>query len=411
MRRAAVLGAGTMGGGIAMNFANAGIPVTVYEASEENLARGLATIRRNYENTARKGRLTQEQVEERLKLVTGTLDLADLGDADYVIEAVFEDMTVKKDVFRRLDEVTREDAILATNTSTLDVNEIAAATRDPSRVLGMHFFSPANVMRLLEIVRPARVSDEALVTSVALARTLRKVGVVVGVCDGFVGNRMINQYGREAQALVEEGASPRDVDDAMHALGLPMGPFEMSDMAGLDIGYAIRQRLAREAGMERSDTFMDRLVEAGRKGQKSGAGVYSYAGGRTPEPDPAVDELIGTYRREKGLAPREITREEITKRLVYQLVNEGARILEEGIAQRSGDIDVIYVYGYGFPAHLGGPMFHADLVGLPAVLADVRAFHERLGETWRPAPLLERLAAQGGTFTGWSGQRSAVSRQ
>jgi 3-hydroxyacyl-CoA dehydrogenase len=398
VRTAAVLGAGTMGGGIAMNFANAGIPVTIYEASQENLDRGLATIRRNYESTAKKGRLTMEQVEERLKLMTGTLDLADLGDADYVIEAVFEDMDVKKDVFRRLDEVTREGAILATNTSTLDVNEIAASTSRPESVLGMHFFSPANVMKLLEIVRGERSSDEALVTSVQLARTLRKVGVVVGVCDGFVGNRMINQYGREAQQMVEEGASPRDIDDAMHAFGLPMGPFEMSDMAGLDIGYAIRQRLAREAGLEKSDTFMDRLVEQGRKGQKTGAGVYSYANGRKPEVDPVTEQLIADYRAEKGLPTREFTREEITKRLIYQLVNEGAKILDEGIAQRASDIDVIYVYGYGFPAYRGGPMHHADQTGLREVLMDLQRFHEQHGDTWTPAPLLERLAREGGTF-------------
>lgn len=398
VRSAGVLGAGTMGGGIAMNFANAGIPVTLYEANAENLQRGLATIRGNYENTAKKGRLTLEQVELRMGLIRGTLDLADLADADYVIEAVFEDMNVKKDVFSRLDEVCKPGAILASNTSTLDVNEIARSTSRPRQVLGMHFFSPANVMKLLEIVRPEGVSDEVLVTSVGLAKTLGKVGVVVGVCDGFVGNRMIHQYGREAQAMVEEGASPEQVDAAMHAFGLPMGPFEMSDMAGLDIGYAIRGRQAREAGLEKSDSFLDRIVELGRKGQKTGAGVYRYAGGRKGIPDPEVEELIHNYRLEKGLAVRPITQDEITKRLIYQLVNEGAKILEEGIAQRAGDIDVIYVYGYGFPAYRGGPMFYADLVGLENVLADIRQLHERHGDAWKPAPLLERLVREGKTF-------------
>ncbi|PYE54139.1 3-hydroxyacyl-CoA dehydrogenase NAD-binding domain-containing protein [Deinococcus yavapaiensis] len=395
---AGVLGAGTMGGGIAMNFANAGIPVVVYEANEANLQRGLATIRKNYENTAKKGRLTMEQVEERMKLIRGTLDFADLASADYVIEAVFEDMNVKKDVFGRLDATCKPGAILATNTSTLDVNEIARSTKRPGSVLGMHFFSPANVMKLLEIVRGEETSDETLVTSVGLARALRKVGVVVGVCDGFVGNRMINQYGREAQQMVDEGATPHEVDSAMHAFGLPMGPFEMSDMAGLDIGYAIRQRLAKEAGLEKSDTFMDRIVELGRKGQKTGAGVYSYANGRTPVPDPDVESLIHNYRMEKGLLKRELSRDEITKRLIYQLVNEGAKILEEGVASRAGDIDIIYVYGYGFPAYRGGPMFYADQVGLASVLADIRGFHERHGDTWKPAPLLETLAAEGKTF-------------
>nr|WP_041231213.1 3-hydroxyacyl-CoA dehydrogenase NAD-binding domain-containing protein [Deinococcus peraridilitoris] len=410
IRSAGVLGAGTMGGGIAMNFANAGIPVTIYEANAENLERGLATIRRNYENTAKKGRLTLEQVEERMALIRGTLSFEDLADADYVIEAVFEDMNVKREVFGRLDAVCKPGAILASNTSTLDVNEIARATSRPEQVLGMHFFSPANVMKLLEIVRPDKVDDQTLVTSVQLAKTLGKVGVVVGVCDGFVGNRMINQYGREAQQMVEEGASPRQVDDAMHALGLPMGPFEMSDMAGLDIGYAIRQRQAQEAGREKSDTFMDRIVEAGRKGQKTGAGVYSYANGRTPEVDPVAEQIIQDSRAEKGVEPRELTQEEITKRLVYQLVNEGAKILEEGIAQRASDIDVIYVYGYGFPASRGGPMHYAETVGLENVLADIKEFHEQHGDTWKPAPLLERLVREGKTFRdALSAQPSAVS--
>ena len=395
VRHVAVIGAGTMGGGISMNFANAGIPVTIIETSQEALDRGMNTIRRNYENTAKKGRLTIEQVEQRMGLLTPSLNMADVADADLIIEAVFESMDVKKSVFAQFDQHAKPSAILATNTSTLDVNEIAASTKDPTRVIGLHFFSPANVMKLLEIVRGSATADDVLATSVSVAKTIKKVGVVVGVCDGFVGNRMINQYGREAQQMVEEGASPRQVDDAMHAFGLPMGPFEMSDMAGLDIGYAIRQRLAREAGLEKSDTFMDRLVEAGRKGQKTGAGVYSYASGRTPEVDPVAEQLIQDYRAEKGIEPRELTQDEITKRLIYQLVNEGAKILEEGIASRASDIDVIYIYGYGFPAYRGGPMHHAEEVGLENVLADIRRFHEQHGDTWKPAPLLERLVQEG----------------
>ncbi len=408
IKTAGVLGAGTMGGDIAMNFANAGIPITVYETSAENLERGLATIRGNYENTAKKGRLTTQQVEDRMRLIRGTLDLADLADADYVIEAVFEDMNVKRGVFGQLDAACKPGAILASNTSTLDLNEIARSTGRPQSVLGMHFFSPANVMRLLEIVRPDSVSDEVLVTSLALAKTLNKVGVVVGVCDGFVGNRMINQYGREAQAMVDEGADPQRVDAAMHAFGLPMGPFEMSDMAGLDIGSAIRARQAEQAGLPKPDGFMDRIVELGRRGQKSGAGVYSYANGRKGIPDPEVESLIQNYRMEKGLMKRELPTEEITKRLIYQLVNEGAKILEEGIAQRAGDIDVIYVYGYGFPAHRGGPMFYADQVGLENVLADIQKFHEQYGDSWEPAPLLEKLVAEGKGF-GEMGKREATA--
>ena len=407
IKSAGVLGAGTMGGGIAMNFAGAGIPVTVYEANEENLARGLATIRKNYENTAKKGRLSMQQVEQRMDLIRGTLNLADLADADYVIEAVFEDMNVKREVFGMLDAVCKPGAILASNTSTLDVNEIARSTGRPESVLGMHFFSPANVMRLLEIVRPGKVSDEVLVSSMALAKALKKIGVVVGVCDGFVGNRMIHHYGHEAQKMVDEGADPQQIDAAMHAFGLPMGPFEMSDMAGLDIGYAIRARQAREAGLPKPDSIVDRIVELGRKGQKTGAGIYSYASGRKGIPDPEVQSLIQNYRTEKGLVKRQLSQDEITKRLIYQLVNEGAKILKEGIAQRPGDIDVIYVYGYGFPAYRGGPMFYADQVGLENVLADIQTFHEQHGDSWKPAPLLEKLAAEGKGF-GEMGRREAT---
>lgn len=397
--RVGIVGAGTMGGGIAMNFLNVGIPVTIVETSQEALDRGLATIRRNYENTAKKGRLTMEQVEQRLSLLTPTLDLSALSDTDLIIEAVFEDMDVKKDIFRRLDSIAKPGAILATNTSTLDVNEIAAVTSRPEQVIGLHFFSPANVMRLLEIVRADKTSDRVLATSLNLARRIGKVGVVVGVCDGFVGNRMIHRYGDEARKLVEEGARPQDADAAMHALGLPMGPFEMSDMAGLDVGYLIRQHQAKVRGLPKPDGWLDRIVERGRKGQKTQAGIYDYPDGRKPVPSAEMDQLIRDYRAEKGIQPREISQEELTERLVYSLVNEGAKILEEGIAQRAGDIDVIYIYGYGFPAYRGGPMGYADEMGLKNVVAAL----EKYGQT--PAPLLKRLADEGKTFAQWDREK------
>ncbi len=404
VRAIGVIGAGTMGGGIAMNFLNAGLPVTIVETTQEALDRGVGTIRRNYENTMRKGRLTPEQVEERMGLLTPSLDMQALADADLIIEAVFEDMSVKKDVFGRLDALAKPGAILATNTSTLDVNEIAASTSRPESAIGLHFFSPANVMRLLEIVRGAKTSDTVLATSLALAKRIGKVGVVVGVCDGFVGNRMIHAYGEEARALVEQGASPQDVDAAMHDLGLPMGPFEMSDLAGLDVGYLIRQHRAKQRGEAEPDGWLDRIVKAGRKGQKTGAGVYDYPQGRTPVPSPEIEALIATYRQEQGLTPREFTREEITRRLVATLVNEGAQILDEGIAQRASDIDTIYLNGYGFPAYRGGPMFHADRAGLGAVLEDVRL----TGQT--PAPLLVRLAGEGRGFADWDRERERAAR-
>ncbi|EYB67163.1 3-hydroxyacyl-CoA dehydrogenase [Deinococcus phoenicis] len=400
IRAAGIIGAGTMGGGIAMNFLNAGIPVTIVETSQDALDRGLSVIRKNYENTAKKGRLTLEQVEGRMNLLTPTLDMGDLKDADIIIEAVFENMDVKKDIFTRLDAIAKPGAILATNTSTLDVNEIASVTSRPEQVIGLHFFSPANVMRLLEIVRADKTSDSVLATSLALARRIKKVGVVVGVCDGFVGNRMIHRYGDEARKLVEEGARPQDADAAMHALGLPMGPFEMSDMAGLDVGYLIRQHQAKVAGKPKPDGWLDRIVEAGRKGQKTQAGIYDYPDGRKPVPAASTDELLTTYRQEKGLQSREISQEEATERLVYSLVNEGARILEEGIAQRAGDIDVIYIYGYGFPAYRGGPMRYADEMGLKNVAAAL----EKYGQT--PAPLLRQLADEGKTFEQWDWEKA-----
>ncbi|WP_288405567.1 3-hydroxyacyl-CoA dehydrogenase NAD-binding domain-containing protein [uncultured Deinococcus sp.] len=395
VRRVGIIGAGTMGGGIAMNFLNVGLPVTIVETAQDALDRGLATIRRNYENSAKKGRLTGDDVEKRMGLLTPTLDMGALADADLIIEAVFENMDVKKDIFTRLDAVAKPGAILASNTSTLNVNEIAAVTARPEQVIGLHFFSPANVMKLLEIVRADKTSDTVLATSLAVARKIGKVGVVVGVCDGFVGNRMVHRYGDEARKLVEEGADPQAVDAAMHALGLPMGPFEMSDMAGLDIGYAIRQHQAKERGQPKPDGWLDRIVETGRKGQKTGGGIYDYGDDRRPRPNAEMGQLIADYRAEKGLTPREIGQDEITKRLAYSLVNEGAQILEEGIAQRAGDIDVIYLYGYGFPAYRGGPMGYASEQGLGNVAADL----EKYGQT--PAPLLRRLADEGQTFAAY----------
>ena len=403
IERAAVVGAGTMGGGIAMNFANAGIPVVVLETSEENLTRGLETVRKNYARTVDKGRLSQEEMEARVGRIEGALEYASLGDVDLVVEAVFEDMALKKEVFGKLEAAAPPGAVLATNTSTLDVNEIAGVVSDPGRVLGTHFFSPANVMKLLEVVRADRTSDEALASALALAKAMRKIPVVVGVCDGFVGNRMVHVYVREAFFLVEEGALPQQVDGVMQDFGLAMGPFAMGDLAGLDVGYRIRQAQAstRPPG-ERYSSLADKVVEAGRLGQKTGAGFYRYEG-RTPLPDPEVEALVLTHSQEAGFTRREISDEEILKRLLYALVNEGAHILEEGIARRAGDIDVIYVYGYGFPAYRGGPMFYADTVGLGEVYMDVARFQKEFGEHWEPAPLLKKLAEEGGTFNGWRG--------
>ena len=400
IRAAGIIGAGTMGGGIAMNFLNVGIPVTIVETTQEALDRGLGVVRKNYENTAKKGRMSMDDVEKRMGMLTPTLNMEDLKDADIIIEAVFENMDVKKEIFTKLDAIAKSGAILASNTSTLDVNEIASVTKRPESVIGLHFFSPANVMRLLEIVRADKTSDSVLATGMALAKRIKKVGVVVGVCDGFVGNRMIHHYGDEARKLAEEGAKPQDVDAAMHSLGLPMGPFEMSDMAGLDVGHLIRQHQAKVAGQPKPDGWLDRIVEAGRKGQKTHAGIYDYPDGRRPVPAESTDELLSTYRQEKGLTPREVSQDEATKRLTYSLVNEGAQILDEGIAQRSSDIDVIYVYGYGFPAYRGGPMKYADEQGLQSVVADL----EKYGQT--PAPLLKRLAVEGKTFADWDKEKA-----
>lgn len=399
IRKVGVIGAGTMGGGIAMNFANAGIPVTIAEVKQEALDKGLAVIRKNYENTAKKGRITQAQVEERMSLISGTLTYDDFGDADLVIEAVFESMDLKKKIFGQLDEACKPGAILASNTSTLSIDDIAAATKRPQDVIGLHFFSPANVMKLLEIVRGEKTSDEVKATAMALAKKIGKVGVMVGNCYGFVGNRMLHKRGAEAMALVNEGASPQQVDKVLTDLGFPMGQFAMSDLAGIDIGYSIREE-RRKAGEDVPASWMDKLAEQGRLGQKTQAGVYKYEeGNRKPIPDPQVDQIIAEFRQEQGITPREITDQEILERCMYVMINEGAKILEEGIADRSLDIDITWIYGYGFPAYRGGPMFWADQIGLDTILATVKHFHDTLGgEQWKPAGLLEKLVSEGRKF-------------
>jgi 3-hydroxyacyl-CoA dehydrogenase len=402
IKSAAVIGAGTMGGGIAMNFANAGIPVTILETKQEALDKGLATIRKNYENTVRKGKLSPEKCEQRLGLVKGTLDYADIAQADIVIEAVFEDLAVKETVFRKLDEVMRPGAILASNTSTLDLDKIAAFTNRPQDVIGLHFFSPANVMKLLEIVRGAKTDIHVLATALALSKKLKKTGVVSGVCDGFIGNRMVEQYIRQAGFLLDEGALPQQVDRAIEKFGFAMGPFRMGDLAGNDIGWYIRKRRYLEMPDVAYSKTADLLCEEGRFGQKTGAGWYDYqAGERTPQPSQWVDEMIVRHSKDLGIERRAISDEEIVERLVYALVNEGAKILEEGIALRASDIDMVYLTGYGFPLYRGGPMFYADTVGLPQVLAAIEKYARGYqGEAWAPAPLLQRLAAEGKGFNG-----------
>jgi 3-hydroxyacyl-CoA dehydrogenase len=399
IRSAAVLGFGTMGGGIAMSFANAGIPVTVYEKDRAALDRGLAACRANWEASAKKGRLASGEVERRLALMTPTLDFNALAGADLVIEAVYEDMVVKQDVFARLDAVVKRGAILATNTSTLDVDQIAAATSRPQDVIGMHFFSPANVMRLLEVVRAKKTGKDVLASVMALARRLKKVAVVSGVCDGFIGNRMLEQYIRQSLFLVDEGASPQQIDAALTRFGMAMGPFTMYDMAGMDIGYAIRQRRYVEKPHLAYSRIGDRVVEMGRLGQKSGKGWYRYEpGNRTPLPDPEIDALIERYRTEIGIVPRAIADEEIVERCIYALVNEGARILEEGIALRASDIDVVYLAGYGFPPGKGGPMHHAQAVGFERVIAAMKRFAANRHADpafWTPAPRLLEAAERG----------------
>jgi len=403
IRTAAVIGGGTMGVGITLCFANAGVPVKLLEVGDEALQRALQRARDTYATSVKRGSLSEAAMVQRLALIEGITDYAALADVDLVVEAVFEDMAVKQQVFERLDAVCKPGAILASNTSSLDLNAIAAFTRRPEDVVGLHFFSPANVMRLLEVVRGARTSHEVLASAMAIGRKLKKVAVVVGVCDGFVGNRMLFQYGREAEFLLEEGATPQQVDAALRNFGMAMGPFAVRDLAGLDIGQAIRkrQRAVLPAHLE-FPTVADRLCAAGMLGQKTGVGYYRYEpGNRTPLENPELASMLAAASREKGIERRELEERYIVERTIYSLVNEGAKILEEGIAQRSSDIDLIYLNGYGFPAWRGGPMFYADSVGLDKVLATIRELHARCGDWWKPAPLLEKLAAEGRTFSGW----------
>jgi 3-hydroxyacyl-CoA dehydrogenase len=400
IKKAAVVGAGTMGGGIAMTYANAGIPVLLKEVSQKDLDNGLERIRKNYAASVEKGRLTRQQVDQRLALISPVLSYERFQEADIVVEAVFEEMALKKRVFAELDKVARRDAILASNTSTLDIDEIAAATSRPELVIGHHFFSPANIMRLLEIVRGKASGNDVIATSMALAKTLGKVGVLVGNCRGFVGNRMFHCYQREAQFLLEEGASVEQVDAALVDFGMAMGPLAVGDLAGLDVGWRIRkehQHLTPKG--ERVPRVADRLCEMGRFGQKTGRGWYRYEEpGRKALPDPEVAKLIADCAQEAGVSRRAISREEILERTLYALINEGAKILEEGFALRAVDIDIIYVQGYGFPAYRGGPMWFADTVGLGKIYERIRAFQTHHGELWTPSALLKHLAEGGKTF-------------
>jgi len=397
--RAAIVGAGTMGGGIAMVFANAGIPVLLKETDQAALDRGLANIQNNYANSVKRGRFTQQFVDERLKLIEPTLTYSDFAEADLVIEAVFEGMAVKKEVFGELDRVCKPGAILATNTSTLNIDEIASSTARLQSVVGTHFFSPANVLRLLEIVRGKATSKEVLATCMQLSKKIGKIGVLVGNCTGFVGNRMFHPYRREAQFLVEEGAGIEAVDAALYEFGMAMGPLATADLAGLDIGWRIRKehRHLQKAGI-RQPIAEDRLCEMGRFGQKTGAGWYKYDQNRRPIPDPEVTALVRQWAAGANIAQREISSNEVVDRCIYALVNEGARILEQGYALRAVDIDIIYLNGYGFPAYRGGPMWYADTVGLKKVYQRICEFQKQHGELWTPAPLLQRLAEQNKTF-------------
>ena len=403
-----IVGAGTMGGGIAMVFANAGIPVLLKETDQAALDRGLASIQKNYANSVKRGRFTQRFVDERLKLIRPTLDYSEFAGVDMVVEAVYESMALKKEVFSQLDRVCKPGAILATNTSSLSIDEIASATSRPQSVIGTHFFSPANVMRLLEIVRGAATGKEVIATCMQLSKKLSKVGVLVGNCMGFVGNRMFGPYRREAQFLVEEGASVEAVDNALYEFGMAMGPLATGDLAGLDVGWRIRKefRHLQKPGV-RQAFIEDRLCELGRFGQKTGAGWYKYDENRRPSPDPQIADLIRQWTSAAGIPRRQISVEEIVERCIYTLVNEGARLLEEGIALRAVDIDIIYLNGYGFPAYRGGPMWYADAVGLKKVCERIREFRQRFGNWWEPAPLLQRLAEQGKTFAEFGSRQGA----
>jgi len=390
VNKVGIIGAGTMGGGIAMNFANVGIPVVLIEVKQDALDRGLATIRKNYERTASRGGITADQVEERCALITGSLEMESLADVDLVIEAVFERMDIKKDIFTKLDVICKPGAILATNTSGLDIDEIAAVTKRPESVIGLHFFSPANVMKLLEIVRADHTSKEVIATSMKLAKKIGKVAVLVGVCPGFVGNRILGQRQREAQKLVMEGAMPWDIDRVLYDFGFPMGPFAMSDLAGLDIGW-VKER-------SKGESIRDVLCEMDRRGQKTGAGYYDYDEARNAKPSPVTEQVIKDFIVKTGANPRDVTDEEILERCIYPMINEGAKILEEGKAIRPSDIDVVWQNGYGWPVYRGGPMWYGDHVGLPKVLAKMQEFHAKMGDQFKPAALLEKLVAEGKSF-------------
>ena len=398
----AVIGAGTMGGGIAMNFLNAGIPVKMLEMKQDALDRGIATIRKNYEAQVKKGKLKQDKYEQRMAMLTTTLSYDDLKDADMVIEAVFEEMGVKEKVFKELDRVMKPGAILASNTSTLDMNQIAAFTKRPQDVIGTHFFSPANIMKLLEVVRGEKTGKDVLATVMALGKKIKKTSVVSGVCDGFIGNRMIEQYGRQGGFLLDEGCTPAQVDKAVEKFGFAMGPFRMGDLAGNDIGFAIRKRRYLEKPDMKYSKTADLLCEKGRFGQKTGAGWYDYVPGkRDAIPNAEVISMIEEHRKSLGITPRKISDEEIVQRLVYSLVNEAAHILEEGIASKASDIDMVYLMGYGFPIYRGGPMNYADEVGLFNVVQAMNRFALNPMDDaafWKPAPLLARLVAEGKTF-------------
>ncbi|MEO5901222.1 MAG: 3-hydroxyacyl-CoA dehydrogenase NAD-binding domain-containing protein [Ilumatobacteraceae bacterium] len=385
-----VIGAGTMGGGIAMNFVNAGFPVTIVETQQDALDRGLAVVRANYERSARNGRFPIEDVDRRMGLITGSLSLDDFADVDLVIEAVFERMDIKKEVFTKLDAICKPDAILATNTSALNIDEIASVTKRPESVIGMHFFSPANVMRLVEVVRADHTSKEIINTSMQISKKIGKLAALVGVCPGFVGNRMLAQRGREAQALLDEGAMPWDIDRALYEFGFAMGPFQMMDLAGLDIGW-VKERSA-------GATIRDRLCELDRRGQKTGAGYYDYDANRTSSPSPVTEGIVREFAAKGGKPPQTFTQAEIVERLIYPMINEGAKILEEGMAIRASDIDIIWINGYNWPAYRGGPMFYADQIGLDKVLARLRELEASSGPQWKPAALLEQLVADGKKF-------------
>ena len=390
VNKVGIIGAGTMGGGIAMNFLNAGIPVTIVETRQYALDRGLRTIQTNYENTAKKGRISNDDVARRMALLKGTLALEELAEADLVIEAIFENMDVKKELFGKLDRIVKPGAILASNTSALDLNEIASATSRPQDVIGLHFFSPAPVMKLLEVVRGEKTAKPVIATAMQLARKIGKVAALVGVCPGFVGNRMLAQRQREAGKLILEGAMPWDVDRVLVDFGLPMGPFAMSDLAGLDLGW-IKEKST-------GSTLREILCEMDRRGQKTGAGFYDYDDKRNASPSPLVEKIIRDFAASKGIAAREVSEQEILERCIYPMINEGAKLLEEGIAIRASDIDVVWVNGYGWPVYRGGPMFYGDTIGLSHVLAKMEEFQARFGDDFKPARLLVDLVAQGKSF-------------